>query len=170
MLRYVVGTVIVAAIFGYASQPPATPAPAAIAAPASAPTDEAALQRAGNGYAETILRRAPDGHFYADLMVNGAPIKFLVDTGATTVALTRDDAQRAGLQFSDGEFTGKAQTASGTVGVKPVTLDRVSLGALEATQVDASIIESGLTQSLLGQSWLKRVGTVTIEGDEMKLR
>jgi aspartyl protease family protein len=97
-------------------------------------------------------------------------VHFMVDTGASMVALTRDDAQRIGLQFSDGDFTGAAQTAGGQVKLKPVTLDRVTLGALEANQVEAAIVGEGLGQSLLGQSWLRQVGKVTIEGDRMVLR
>jgi aspartyl protease family protein len=124
----------------------------------------------GNGYAQTTLPRAPDGHFYAEMRVNGTPVKFLVDTGASMVALTREDAQRIGLQFSDGDFTGTAETASGSVGLKPVMLDRVTLGPLEANGVEAAIVQQGLRQSLLGQSWLKRIGKVTIEGDQMVLR
>ncbi len=139
---------------------------------ASASRTQAAAPPApvGNGYAQTTLPRAPDGHFYAELRVNGTPVKFLVDTGASMVVLTREDAQRIGLRFSDGDFTGTAQTASGSVGLKPVTLDRVSLGPLEANEVDAAIVQQGLGQSLLGQSWLKRIGKVTIEGDQMVLR
>jgi aspartyl protease family protein len=138
----------------------------------TAPQASVAKQQApvGNGYAQTTLPRAPDGHFYAELRVNGTPVKFLVDTGASMVALTREDAQRIGLQFADGDFTGTAQTASGSVGLKPVMLDRVALGPLEANGVEAAIVQQGLGQSLLGQSWLKRIGKVTIEGDQMVLR
>jgi aspartyl protease family protein len=124
----------------------------------------------GNGYAETVLERSEDGHFYADIMINGAPIRALVDTGASMVALSKEDAQRVGLTFSPGEFTGSAQTAGGITAVKPVMLDRVTMGALEADRVEAAIVDQGLNQTLLGQSWLKRVGTVTIEGDRMVLR
>jgi aspartyl protease family protein len=124
----------------------------------------------GNGYAENVLERAADGHFYAEVMVNGSPIRMLVDTGATSIALTTEDAQRVGLQFSESEFTGRAMTAAGEVAVKPISLDRVSMGPLEANAVDAAIISDGLSVSLLGQAWLKRVGNVTIEGDRMILR
>ncbi len=124
----------------------------------------------GNGYAQTTLPRAPDGHFYAELRVNGTPVRFLVDTGASMIALTREDAQRIGIPISEADFTGTAQTASGSVGLKPIVLDRVSLGSLEATDVDAAIVQQGLGQSLLGQSWLKRIGKVTIEGDQMVLK
>jgi aspartyl protease family protein len=171
MMRFVIGTVAFAALVGMLSKSETTdgklnpPVAATVeSAPAAPPTT------VGNGFAETSLDRAPDGHFYADLMVNGTPVHFMVDTGASMVALTKEDAQRIGLQFSDGDFTGAAQTAGGQVKLKPVTLDRVTLGALEANQVEAAIVGEGLGQSLLGQSWLRQVGKVTIEGDRMVLR
>jgi aspartyl protease family protein len=140
-------------------------------APTPTPTSAATnVEAAGNGLADVTLARAPDGHFYADALVNGAKIHVLIDTGATTVALTRADAQAAGLQFSTGDFTGKAQTAGGDVALKPVTLDRVGIGPVEARNVDAVVVDSRMTVSLLGQSWLRRVGNVQIAGDRMVLR
>jgi aspartyl protease family protein len=127
-------------------------------------------QLAGNGFAAQTIARSPDGHFYAMALVNGAPIRFLIDTGATHVVLTPADAQAAGLQFSPSEFSASAQGAGGQVQLKPVTLDRLAIGALETGGVEAAIAQSGLTISLLGQSWLSRVGTVTITGDTMELR
>ncbi|MDB5714292.1 MAG: family clan aspartic protease [Sphingomonadales bacterium] len=142
-------------------------------APATSPRTSVAatsVEAAGNGVADVTLVRAPDGHFYADASVNGATIHVLVDTGATTVALTRADAQAAGLQFSPGDFTGTAQTAGGDVALKPVKLDRVGIGPVEAHNVDAVVVDSRMSVSLLGQSWLRRVGNVQITGDRMVLR
>ena len=171
MFKFIIGTVALATLVGTLSRMDPrdhdSASPAVAVAPAL-PTPAAPY--AGNGFADATLARAPDGHFYAELLVNGTPVKFLVDTGASSVALTRADAQRIGLQFSDSEFTGYAETANGRVALKPVTLDRITLGPLEATQVQGAIIDKGLTISLLGQSWLKRVGVVTIEGDKMVLR
>ncbi len=149
-----------------------TPSAESKAAARNRPIEKAQEQQpsAGNGFADVTLNRAADGHFYADAMVNGTAIHFLVDTGATTIALTREDAQRAGLQFSNDEFTASAQTANGPAALKPVTLNRVALGPLEANQVDAAIVDKGLNISLLGQNWLRQVGTVTIQGDRMVLR
>ncbi|CAN5232222.1 hypothetical protein BH09PSE3_BH09PSE3_12540 [soil metagenome] len=130
----------------------------------------AQTEAAGNGLSEVVLDRAPDGHFYADAIINGAHIHVLVDTGASTVALTRADAQAAGVQFSPGEFTGTAQTAGGNVSLKPITLDRVGIGPVEVRTVDAVVVDSTMNVSLLGQSWLRRVGNVQIAGDRMVLR
>jgi aspartyl protease family protein len=143
--------------------------PAASAGQVPAPKKKASAT-VGNGFASVRLERSVDGHFYTDAMVNGATIRFLIDTGATSIALSPEDAQRAGVNFGNGDFTGAAETAGGTVAIKPVLLDRVSVGPLEATQVEAAIVQGALGTSLLGQSWLRRVGTVTINGDVMELR
>lgn len=124
----------------------------------------------GNGLASTTLDRSGDGHFYANAKVNGASVRLMVDTGASLVVLTKADAQAIGLQFSEQEFTGSAESAGGAVKTKPVTLGRLAVGNLEAQNVNAVIIDSSLSKSLLGQSWLSRVGNVTIEGDQMVLR
>ena len=172
MVKFIYGTIGFAALVGLVSRggDDTKVDPVAVAPVSAVPSPAPPSAPVGNGYAQTVLPRAADGHFYAELRVNGTPVKFLVDTGASMVALTRADAQRVGLSFSDGDFTGVAQTASGSVGLKPVVLDRVTLGPLEATGVDAAIVQHGLGQSLLGQSWLKRIGKVTIEGDQMVLR
>lgn len=116
-----------------------------------------------------VLERDPNGHFYADVMVNNMPIHFMVDTGATGIALTRDDARRAGLSVSVGMFDVVADGASGDVKGEWVTLDSVSLGQEEAKQVPAVILDGG-QQSLLGQTFLQQFDTVEIKGDRMILR
>jgi len=118
-------------------------------------------------HAGTTLHRAPDGHFYADAMVNGAEIRFIVDTGASVVALSRDDAQRAGIALPAERL--RAMGAGGEIEVMPVTVDRIALGPIEAHEVPAVVGEQ-LPISLLGQSFLGKVGAVEIRGDTMTLR
>lgn len=113
------------------------------------------------------LRRAPDGHFYAVVQINGASINFMIDTGASIVALTPEDAQRAGIHLP--ETRGYARGLGGTVEVTPVTIDRLSFGGLEARAVRAAVAEE-LPISLLGQNVLSQIGTVEIRGDRMVLR
>ena len=113
------------------------------------------------------LRRGPDGHFYADAQVNGTTIRFLVDTGASMVVLTRQDAQRAGIQLPSERQM--AMGVGGPIEVIPVTLDRIAVGGIEARGVDAAIADQ-TPVSLLGQSSLARVGSVEIRGDTMVLR
>lgn len=129
----------------------------------------AADQMIANGMAKIVIPRSSDGHFYVDAQVGAATIHFLVDTGASAVALSRADAQRAGIAPAPGDYSGEARTANGSVKVKPVTIDRIRIGALEATEVEGAVIDGDLGVSLLGQSWLRRVGSVTIRDDQLVL-
>ena len=113
------------------------------------------------------LQRGPDGHFYADAQVNGATIRFMVDTGASMVVLTPEDAQRAGIQLPSERSM--AMGVGGPIEVIPVRLDRIAIGGIEARGVEAAVAEE-LPVSLLGQSYLQRVGSVEIRGDRMVLR
>ena len=122
---------------------------------------------AGNGFARREIVRAADGHFYLDAQVNGAQVHFLVDTGASMVALTSADAQRAGIALPSERMT--AQGAGGAIEVIPVTIERIAAGPLEARGVEGAVAPD-LPISLLGQSFLSRIGNVQISGDRMMLR
>lgn len=126
-----------------------------------------ATTTAGNGFATRELRRDPDGHFYADALVNGARVRFMIDTGASMVALTAADAQRAGI--ARGDARGRAIGVGGEIEIMPVTVDRIAIGPLEARDVRGAVIDE-LGVSLLGQSFLEQVGSVEIRGDTMVLR
>jgi aspartyl protease family protein len=88
--------------------------------------------------------------------VNGTPVRFLVDTGATTVALPASDAVRLGIDYRRGEL-GMSSTAGGIVPVYRVRLDSVRLGSIELTGVEGVVLEKGLDIALLGMSFLNRV-------------
>ena len=120
-------------------------------------------------YKVTQLERKADGHFYVTAEVNGAPVHFLVDTGATPVALTQDDARSIGLDFSSSDFEPIAQTANGVARGKAVTLAKVSVEGKDATEVAAVIMEKGGV-SLLGQAYLARISGVEMSGEHMILR
>ena len=143
------------------------PAPA-VRGPAAEPQPPAALTFVGNGYASVTLDRAPDSHFYADAQVNGALVHFMIDTGSSSVVLTRADALRAGI--GAGDFTLKGVGAGGEVQLMSASIDRLALGPLSAANVPAMVAKDGLPVSLLGQSFLSRIGTVSISGDSMVLR
>ena len=115
------------------------------------------------------LKRQSDGHFYADVEINNMPIHILVDTGASGIALSRDDARRAGLTVSVGMFDVVGEGAGGDVKGEFVTLDTVRLGKQTARQMPAVILDGG-EQSLLGQSFLRQFQTVEIKNDTMVLR
>jgi aspartyl protease family protein len=116
-----------------------------------------------------VLQREENGHFFVDAQVNGMSVHFLVDTGASGVALTTADAQRVGLPFSRAEFGAVGQGASGPVNGKFVTLDRVSMKGKTVQNVSGVILEGG-EMSLLGQSFLSRMGKIEISGDRMVIR
>ena len=165
----IIGLAMIAlAFFGNESEP--KPEPVALASAAIEIQSGAFPETAGNGSAEFVIARASDGHFYADVRINGAASRMLIDTGASSVVLTRQDAQRAGIQARPGEFTATAETAGGTIALKPVTIDRIALGPVDSRNVPAMVAETDLPISLLGQSFLERVGTVEISSDLMRLR
>ena len=117
----------------------------------------------------TELPRAADGHFYADAAINGAQVNFLVDTGASVVALTGDDARAAGIGWSDADVRPVARGASGPVYGVAITLDEISVGGHIARNVSALVVPEGLEISLLGQSFLSTVQPVRIDSDRMVL-
>ena len=118
---------------------------------------------------ETVLPRADDGHFYAEVTDHGASAHMLVDTGATVIALTAEDAQAMGVSWSDSDVQPVARGANGLVYGVPVTLGLVQLGELEARDVAATVVPEGLDISLLGQSFLSRINKVEMEQDRMVL-
>jgi clan AA aspartic protease (TIGR02281 family) len=115
------------------------------------------------------LQRNSDGHFYADVRINGSNVHMLVDTGASAIALSRDDARTAGLATSIGMNDVVGEGADGAVHGEYVRLDHVELGPLSAEGLDAIVLNAG-EQSLLGQSFLSKFKSVQIEGDRMVLR
>ncbi|MDB5677819.1 TIGR02281 family clan AA aspartic protease [Sphingomonas bacterium] len=118
---------------------------------------------------ETVLEREDNGHFFTVADVNGEPIKFVVDTGATTVALTEDDARRAGVAFDPGQFDVVGSGASGAVRGQEVELKDVVLDGKRVSDIHALVLD-GLTISLLGQNYLRHLDSVSISGDKMTLK
>ena len=119
---------------------------------------------------EIVLTRAEDGHYYAPGNVDGAALRFLVDTGATVVALTQTDAELLGHYLHPGELTVVGRGVSGEVRGKAIMIDRLSVGDISADKVPAVIIPEGLPVSLLGQSFLSRIAHVTISDNRMTLK
>jgi aspartyl protease family protein len=115
------------------------------------------------------LPRAPDGHYYVTAEVNGTPTRFVVDTGASQIVLSRRDAARAGLDTQSLIFTGRARTANGTVRTAPVRLDRLSIGPIEDRNLRAVVNEGEMDGSLLGMDYLRRFSSVEITGERLVL-
>lgn len=122
---------------------------------------------AQDGAIEVPLRR--DGHFYLTLQVNGEPVEFLVDTGASQVVLTKADAATVGIDVGSLAFFGRAQTANGEVRTARVMLDHVVLEDLEDRRVLASVNDGELDISLLGMSYLSRFDRIEITPDALLL-
>lgn len=116
---------------------------------------------------QVTLAADPRGHFVVDGAVNGNSMRFLVDTGASLIALPASDAVRLGLDYRKGA-RGSAKTAAGVVAVYRVHLDTVRIGGIELAAVEAMVIEKGLDIALLGMSFLNRV-EMQREGQTMTL-
>lgn len=129
---------------------------------------EAGKAPAADPWAEdVVLTREADGHFYADVAVDGQSLRMLVDTGASVVALTGADAEALGLTWDQADVSPVAQGASGPVEGVNVTIPELALGDHVAHDVEALIIPEGLVVSLLGQSFLSTLGQVRMDGDHM---
>jgi aspartyl protease family protein len=119
---------------------------------------------------EVVLQRARDGHFYAEVTVGSGSVMMLVDTGASIVALTGNDASMMGVDWDPGDVRPIARGASGDVYGVPVMLERIQVGELEAQGVQAVVVPEGLDVSLLGQSFLSKMIGVEIKQDGMVIR
>lgn len=151
-----------AASSGKPGPPPAdvmSSAPAATPAAADPPAGGAALPtilRAGPSTHSLVYRADSRGHVALTAMVNGVPVRFLVDTGASRVTLTPDDAQAAGISRSELVFNQRSQTANGLAREAPVTLREIRIEKLSIDNV-AAAVNDNLNVSLLGMSFLKRL-------------
>ena len=135
----------------------AAPSRAAVAAARSGPS------------APTRIQRSRDGHFYVHAMVNGQLVRFLVDTGATGIALTEEDAERVGEDVSPSSYEVVGRGASGDVRGARIRLESVDLDGKAVSDV-SGIVAEGLDISLLGQSYLSRMQSVQMNADEMVIR
>jgi len=130
----------------------AKPAIAALAeADADAPHVSASQIRTAS------LRKEGDGHYWASARVNGVTVKFLVDTGATLVALNKRDARRIGLDIDNLQRNVDVRTASGRVKAASAVIKSVGIDGVEVENVSAVVMEDGLEYSLLGMSFLNRL-------------
>lgn len=114
------------------------------------------------------LRAQSNGHVLLTAMVNNAQIRFMVDTGATWVSLTHQDALRAGVA-DNLNYTIPMITANGAAKAAPVTLAAMRIGQLEVDQVEATVMPEETGISLLGQSFLKRLQGYEMRGDMLTL-
>lgn len=121
---------------------------------------------------ETVqLRAASNGHYQARADVNGRALPVMLDTGASIVVLTYEDAQAAGVFVKPSDFTLPVSTANGVSRVAPVTLDRISIGDITVRGVQAAVAERGVLRvTLLGMSFLSRLERVDMRDGMMVLK
>tara|TARA_R110002072_G_scaffold19047_16_gene70696 strand:+ start:658 stop:1233 length:576 start_codon:yes stop_codon:yes gene_type:complete len=118
---------------------------------------------------QIIVPRSRDGHYYLNVQINGADVRFVVDTGATDMVLTKSDAERAGLDPDQLTYLGRANTANGEVRTAFVRLDAVQLGDVTDRNVVAVVNEGQMAQSLLGMGYLQRWVRLEIANNELIL-
>ncbi|MFT3730968.1 MAG: TIGR02281 family clan AA aspartic protease [Hyphomicrobium sp.] len=111
------------------------------------------------------------GHFQTGAEINGRDIDVMVDTGASLVALSYEDAERVGIFVKPSDFTQMVQTANGAARVAPVTIARIRIGDIMVRNVPAAVSERGVSaRSLLGMSFLGRLSRVEMRGDTLVLQ
>ncbi len=129
------------------------------------------VEQSSGGLTEVRIRKRLDGHFTANVDVNGTSISMIVDTGASTIVLRPEDARKAGIDTSSLTYRVPVLTANGRTLAARVRLDRVAIGPLDRNKVDALVAQPDtLTQSLLGMSFLSRLRSYEFSGDFLTLR
>lgn len=110
-----------------------------------------------------------DGHFHIEAEVNGTPVHFMVDTGASQLVLSPRDARRAGFDTGALAYTQRAMTANGPVDSAPVRIDRLAIGPITDRGVAAQVNGAEMGVSLMGMSYLSGFARVSIESGRMVL-
>jgi len=129
------------------------------------------VEQSTGGVTEVRIRKRLDGHFTAAVKINGTSISMIVDTGASTIVLKPEDAEKAGIDVSRLTYRVPVITANGRTIAARVRLDEVAVGPLDRKKVDALVAQPGaLTQSLLGMSFLSRLRSYEFSGDFLTLR
>ncbi|GAA3893228.1 hypothetical protein GCM10022276_10520 [Sphingomonas limnosediminicola] len=118
--------------------------------------------------ADVVIARSGDHHYYADGSVNGHPVHFMIDTGASATALTEDDAKAVGIAVDPSKFEVIGDGASGIVRGQYVELRSIDLNGLRQEDAKAVVVQ-GASVSLLGQPFLETVGEIVIRDGEMRL-
>lgn len=166
MFKWVIGIVVAAVLIALAA-PDLTARLEAFLEPERAAE---AQPTAAAGPARVMLSADRRGHFETSFTVNGRPIKGMVDTGATVIALTYEDGRSLGLVRPGDRYEIKMQTANGTTGAKRVTLNSVRLGGISLSNVEAIVAQEGaLSVNLLGMSFLRKLRTFEIQSGRLIL-
>lgn len=130
---------------------------------------QSVFEAGAEGGARVEVPVGPDGHYHLTADLNGVPVRFVVDTGASDMVLSRADAERIGIDPAGLAYVGRAQTANGMVATAPVRIDSVVLGGIEDRRVRATVTHRGLEDSLLGMGYLSRFESLEIRRDRLIL-
>jgi aspartyl protease family protein len=117
-----------------------------------------------------VFRKSDDGHFHVEAEVEGTRIRFIVDTGASSIVLSPADALRLGFDLAKLDYTVPTMTANGEGRSAPVELRTLAVGSIRLEQVRALVNEAPMDGSLLGMSFLARLGGFAVEGDRLVLK
>jgi aspartyl protease family protein len=120
-----------------------------------------------NERGEIILTKAQNGHFHVDIEINGAVIEFMIDTGASHAALSKQDAQAIGIRLSDLSYTTQTNTANGKSWSAPFMIKHMRIGATNFHNIRGSVAQGEMDGSLLGMSFLSQLQSFTIEQNRM---
>lgn len=120
---------------------------------------------------DVTLTANDQGHFETEAELNGRSVDVMVDTGATIVAMTYEDAERAGIYLNPSDFTHSVATANGQAKVAPVTISTIAIGPITVRNVEGAVAESGkLHKTLLGMSFLGRLTRVEMRSKNLVLQ
>ena len=126
--------------------------------------------RTSSPYDEIVIYRNVDGHFWVDAYVNGDEVRFMIDTGASYVVLSPDDAERLGFDFWEEDYTMRVRTATGEFAMAPVMIDEIEIeNEILIYNVRGAVLNGGSDVSLLGLSFLNRLSSYKFSGDELIL-
>ncbi len=131
----------------------------------------ASVETAADGTHTVILTKGMNGHFSTTASIDGKPVSMMVDTGASTVALSYEDAQRIGLQPETLDYSLTVSTANGLARAAPVRLSTLSIGPITRQDVRATVAQQGrIGQSLLGMNFLSSLTSFEMTQDQLRLR
>ncbi len=118
---------------------------------------------------ELRVRQSPDGHFWVNAELNGEPVRFLIDSGATTTSISAAVAERVGIRPSSG-FPAMVRTANGIVAVQRGRADSLRVGTIERRDVAVHISEAFGDMNVIGMNFLSTLSSWGVEGRTLILR
>jgi aspartyl protease family protein len=120
---------------------------------------------------EVSVSRGVDGQFHFTGTANGRQLRMMLDTGASSVVLTHEDAMAMGLKLDEADFSITVRTANGTARAAPVTLRSLEIGGIREDNVKAMVAQPGrLSENLLGMTFMERLSSYEVRGDQLTLR